>query len=47
MTYGIDQARRGWLEKSHVLNAMTLSQLQQWLKLRRQSPVARHARSVA
>jgi DNA polymerase (family 10) len=49
MTYGIDQARRGWLEKSHVLNAMTLSQLHQWLKQRRQrsSPDARRARSVA
>jgi DNA polymerase (family 10) len=49
MTYGIDQARRGWLEKSHVVNTMTLSQLQQWLKLRRQrsGPGAGRARSVA
>ncbi len=36
MSYGIDQARRGWLEKRHVLNAMTLSQLMMWLKQRRQ-----------
>jgi DNA polymerase (family 10) len=36
MRYGIDQARRGWLEKRHVLNAMTRSQLEIWLKQRRQ-----------
>jgi len=36
MSYGIDQARRGWLEKRHVLNAITLSQLMTWLKQRRQ-----------
>jgi DNA polymerase (family 10) len=49
MTYGIDQARRGWLGKSHVVNAMTLSQLSQWLKQRRQrsGPRAARARSVA
>jgi DNA polymerase (family 10) len=49
MAYGIDQARRGWLEKCHVLNAMTLSQLHQWLNLRRQraGPRAARARSVA
>jgi DNA polymerase (family 10) len=35
--YGIDQARRGWLEKRHVLNTMTQTQLQSWLKQRRQS----------
>jgi DNA polymerase (family X) len=34
--YGIDQARRGWLEKRHVLNAMTASQLKNWLKQHRQ-----------
>jgi DNA polymerase (family 10) len=34
--YGIDQARRGWLEKRHVLNAMTRPQLEIWLKQRRQ-----------
>ena len=34
--YGIDQARRGWLEKRHVLNAMTGPQFEAWLKQRRQ-----------
>lgn len=34
--YGIDQARRGWLEKRHVLNAMAGSQFEAWLKQRRQ-----------
>ncbi|HEX9660694.1 MAG TPA: PHP domain-containing protein, partial [Candidatus Binatia bacterium] len=34
--YGIDQARRGWLEKRHVLNAMARPQLEIWLKQRRQ-----------
>jgi len=34
MRYGIDQARRGWLEKRHVLNAMTRTQLEIWLKQR-------------
>lgn len=33
--YGIDQARRGWLEKRHVLNAMPLRELELWLKQRR------------
>jgi DNA polymerase (family X) len=36
MRYGIDQARRGWLEKRHVLNTMTEPQLQKWLGQRRQ-----------
>ena len=36
MRYGIDQARRGWLEKRHVLNAMTQPQFESWLKQRRQ-----------
>jgi len=36
MNYGIDQARRGWLEKRHVLNAMTRTQLEIWLRQRRQ-----------
>ena len=39
MSYGIDQARRGWLEKRHVLNAMTQPQLERWLKQRRQRSV--------
>jgi DNA polymerase (family 10) len=34
--YGIDQARRGWLEKPHVLNTMTCPQLETWLKQHRQ-----------
>ena len=37
--YGIDQARRGWLEKHHVVNTMTGAQLQSWLKQRRRRPV--------
>jgi DNA polymerase (family 10) len=36
MRYGIDQARRGWLEKRHVLNTTALPQLESWLKQRRQ-----------
>lgn len=36
MRYGIDQAP-GWLEKRHVLNAMTQPQFEIWLKQRRQS----------
>lgn len=34
MRYGIGQARRGWLEKSDVLNTKTLKQLQKYLKKR-------------
>jgi DNA polymerase (family 10) len=34
--YGVDQARRGWLEKRHVLNAMAGPQFEAWLKQRRQ-----------
>ena len=30
--YGVDQARRGWLEKKHVLNTKTLGQLRRWLE---------------
>jgi len=41
--YGINQARRGWLEKRHVLNAMTRPQLELWLKQRRR----RFARAAA
>ena len=36
MRYGIDQARRGWLEKRHVLNSMSQPQFESWLKQRRQ-----------
>jgi len=35
MSYGVDQARRGWLEKRDVLNCMTWNQLEKWLKRRR------------
>lgn len=34
MRYGVDQARRGWLEKADVLNTKTLRQLQRWLDQR-------------
>jgi DNA polymerase (family 10) len=34
MTYGVDQARRGWLESRHVLNTMTGARLESWLKRR-------------
>jgi len=30
MSYGIDQARRGWLEPGDVLNAMSLRDFQKW-----------------
>ena len=30
MSYGIDQARRGWLESDDVLNTMTLEEFQGW-----------------
>jgi DNA polymerase (family 10) len=32
LQYGIAQARRGWLEKTHVLNAHRLPKLRQLLK---------------
>jgi DNA polymerase (family X) len=35
MRYGIDQARRGWLERGHVLNTLSWAQFQTWLKRRR------------
>ena len=35
MQYGIDQARRGWLEKRHVVNTLTWPQFRQWLGRRR------------
>jgi DNA polymerase (family X) len=35
MRYGIDQARRGWIERRHVLNTMSWAQFQKWLKRRR------------
>jgi len=35
MRYGIDQARRGWLEREQVLNTLSWGQFQKWLKRRR------------
>ncbi len=35
--YGVDQARRGWLEKGDVLNTMTYRSLSAWLKRKRGS----------
>ena len=35
MGYGIDQARRGWLQPAHVANTGELSTLKQWLGRRR------------
>jgi len=32
MRYGVDQARRGWLEKGDVLNTRTLKQFRKWLE---------------
>ncbi len=34
LRYGVDQARRGWLEKDDVLNTRTLRQLSAWLERR-------------
>jgi DNA polymerase (family 10) len=33
--YGVDQARRGWLEASDVLNALSLERFQAWVDRRR------------
>ena len=35
--YGVDQARRAWLEKEDVLNTMTLHQLRSWFGRRKTS----------
>jgi DNA polymerase (family 10) len=35
MRYGIDQARRGWLEKDHVVNTWPWPKFRRWLKRRR------------
>jgi DNA polymerase (family X) len=32
MRYGVDQARRGWIEKAHVLNTLKWSDLHRWLR---------------
>ena len=34
MSYGVDQARRAWLNKGDVLNTMTLKQFEKWLNRR-------------
>lgn len=34
MRYGVDQARRAWVEKGDVLNAMPLGKLRKWLSKR-------------
>jgi DNA polymerase (family 10) len=31
MRYGVDQARRAWVEKSNVINAMTLKEFEEFL----------------
>ena len=33
MSYGLDVARRAWLEPAHVINTWPLSKLQTWLSL--------------
>jgi DNA polymerase (family 10) len=35
MRHGVDQARRGWLEKEDVLNTMHLAGIERWLARRR------------
>jgi DNA polymerase (family 10) len=30
--YGVDQARRGWLERGDVLNALPLSEFERWIR---------------
>jgi DNA polymerase (family 10) len=39
MRYGVDQARRGWLEPQDVLNTLSLPALLAWLHRRRSPPV--------
>ena len=34
MRFGVDQARRGWLEPSDVLNASSRAELSAWLRRR-------------
>ena len=40
ISYGINQARRGWLEKHNVLNCMSWQQLDSWLKRRQKKSVS-------
>jgi DNA polymerase (family 10) len=47
MSYGVDQARRGWLEQRNVLNTMTWMQLQAWLNKKKIVPATRRARPAA
>ena len=35
MSYGVDQARRGWLEAEDVVNTMTMHQLRAWMGRRK------------
>ncbi len=37
MSYGVDQARRAWLNKGDVLNTMTLEEIQEWLSRRQRT----------
>ena len=37
MSYGVDQARRAWLNKGDVLNTMTLEQFREWLDRREET----------
>ncbi len=32
MFYGVSVARRGWLEKEHVINTMSLKEMEEWIK---------------
>jgi len=37
MSYGVDQARRAWLNKEDVLNTMGLKQIREWLERRQRT----------
>lgn len=37
LVHGVGQARRGWLEKTDVVNALTLAQLRDWLAGRKEA----------
>ncbi len=39
MSYGVDQARRAWIERDDVLNTMTVDRFREWLA-RREKPTA-------
>ena len=38
MSYGVDQARRGWIERDDVLNTMTVDRFHRWLGRREKRP---------